>query len=50
MLEKLLANPFRGDGTSHPDLHLINVDDDCGLFKLAGVPEGESIRRYFLYL
>ena len=23
MLEKLLANPFIGDGTSHPDLHLI---------------------------
>ena len=22
MLEKLLANPFTGDGSSHPDLHL----------------------------
>ena len=27
MLEKLLANPFTGDGTSHPDLHLIYVDE-----------------------
>ena len=37
MLEKLLANPFTGDGTSHPDLHLIYVDEVCGLFKLAGL-------------
>ena len=34
MLEKLLANPFRRDGSSHPDLHLIYVDEVCGLFKL----------------
>ena len=40
MLEKLLANPFTRDGTSHPDLHLIYVDEVCGLFKLAGLPEG----------
>ena len=26
MLEKLLANPFAGDGTKHPDEHLIYVD------------------------
>ena len=37
MIEKLLANPFAGDGTLHPDLHLIFVDEVCGLFKLAGV-------------
>ena len=37
MLEKLLANPFLGDGTKHPDEHLIYVDQVCGLFKLAGV-------------
>ena len=36
MIEKLLANPFAGDGTLHPDLHLIYVDEVCGLFKLAG--------------
>ena len=24
MIEKLLANPFTGDGTLHPDMHLIN--------------------------
>ena len=23
MIDKLLANPFTGDGTLHPDLHLI---------------------------
>ena len=38
MMEKLLANPFTGDGTKHPDEHLIYVDEVCGLFKLAGVP------------
>ena len=27
MVEKLLANPFAGDGTLHPDLHLIYVDE-----------------------
>ena len=32
MIEKLLANPFTGDGTLHPDLHLIFVDEVCGLF------------------
>ena len=26
MIEKLLANPFAGDGTLHPDLHLIFVE------------------------
>ena len=38
MIEKLLANPFARDGTLHPDLHLIFVDEVCGLFKLAGMP------------
>ena len=23
MIEKLLANPYAGDGTLHPDMHLI---------------------------
>ena len=32
MIEKLLANPFAGDGTLHPDLHLIYVDEVYGLF------------------
>ena len=39
MIEKLLANPYAGDGTLHPDMHLIYVDEVCGLFKLPGVPE-----------
>ena len=38
MMEKLLANPFTGDGTKHPDNHLIYVDEVCGLFKLAVFP------------
>ena len=39
MIEKLLANPFAGDGTLHPDLHLIYVNEVCGLFKLVGIPD-----------
>ena len=48
MIEKLLANPFTGDGTLHPDLHLIYVDEVCGLFKL--YPMMLSRRRSSLYL
>ena len=44
MIEKLLANPFLGDGTKHPDQHLIYVDEVCGLFKLAGVP-GDVVKK-----
>ena len=50
MMEKLLANPFTGDGTLHPDMHLIYVDEVCGLFKLASMPEDVIRRRYFLYI
>ena len=39
MIGKLLANPFAGDGTLHPNEHLIYVDEVCGLFNLAGMPE-----------
>ena len=50
MIEKLLANPFVGDGTLHPNLHLMFVDEVCGLFKLAGMPMMLSRRRSSLYL
>ena len=43
MIEKLLANPYEGDGTLHPDMHLIYVDEVCGLFKLAGMPKNDNI-------
>ena len=42
MIEQLLANPYAGDGTEHPDMHLIYVDEICGLFKLAGFPGDEA--------
>ena len=47
MIEKLLANPFAGDGTKHPDEHLIYVDEVCGLFKLAGVPRDVIKKKVF---
>ena len=49
MIEKLLANPFTRDGTLHPDLHLIFVDEVCGLFKLAGIPD-DVVKRKVLPL
>ena len=42
MVEQLLANPYAGDGTKHPDMYLIYVDEICGLFKLAGLPGDEA--------
>ena len=39
MMERLLADPFTGDGTKHTNEHLIYVDEVCGLFKLAGIPD-----------
>ena len=47
MIEKLLANPFVGDGTLHPDLHLTYVDEVCGLFKLAGMPDDIVKKKVF---
>ena len=47
MMEKLLANPFTGDGTLHPDEHLIYVDEVCGLFKLAGMPDDVIKKKVF---
>src|SRR3990170_3589021 len=43
MVEKLLANPYAGDGMVHLDMHLIYVDEICGLFKLAGL-SGDGVK------
>ena len=50
MIEQLLANPYAGDVTEHPDMHLIYVDEICGLFKLEGLPRDEAKKKVFLYL
>ena len=47
MIEKLLANPYAGDGTLHHDMHLLYVDEVCGLFKLAGLPEDDVKKKVF---
>ena len=47
MIEKLLANPFAGDGTLHPDLHLIYLDNVYALFRLAGMPEDVIKKKVF---
>ena len=48
--QQLLANPYAGDGIEHPDMHLIHVDEICGLFKLAGLPRDEVKKKVSLYL
>ena len=50
MIEQLLANPNAGDGTEHPDMHLIYVEQICRLFKLAGLPGDEVLKKFSLYL
>ena len=47
MIEQLLANPYAGDGTEHPDMHLIYVEEICGLVKLAGLPKNEVMKKVF---
>ena len=47
MIEKLQAKPYAGDGTLHPDMHLIYVDEVCGLFKLASMPEDAVKKKVF---
>ena len=50
MIEKLLANAFTGDGTLHPDLHLIYVDQVLDYLSLQVCPMMLSRRRSSLYL
>ena len=47
MIEQLLANPYAGDQTEHLDMHLIYVEQICGLFKLAGLPGDEAKKKVF---
>ena len=47
MLEQVLANHYAGDGTEHRNMHLIYVDEICGLFKLAGLPRDEVKKKVF---
>jgi hypothetical protein len=47
MIEKLLANPYAGDGKVHPNMHLIYIDEICRLFKLAGLSEDGVRKKVF---
>ena len=47
MIEQLLANLYAGDGTEHPDMHLIYVDEICGSFKLAALLGDEAKKKVF---
>src|SRR4051812_16787836 len=43
----MLFNRYAGDGTEHPDMHLIYVEQIRGLFKLAGLPGDEVMKNVF---
>ena len=47
MIEQLLANTYAGDGTEHPDMHLVYVEQICELFKLVGMPEDAIKKKFF---
>ena len=47
IMEKLHANPYAGDGTIHPDMHLLFIDELCGLFRLAGLSRNEVKKKLF---
>ena len=47
MVEQLLVNPYAGEGTEHPDMQFIHVDEIFGLFKLAGLPRDEAKKKVF---
>ena len=47
MIEQLPGNPYARDGTEHPDMHLIYVDEICGLFKLEGLPRDKAKKKVF---
>ena len=47
MVEQLLAKPYTGNGTEHPDMHLLYVNKICGLFKLAGLLGDEVQKKVF---
>ena len=50
MIEKLLANPFMGDGTLHPDLQLIYVMKFVDYLSLQVCPRMKSRRISSPYL
>ena len=47
MIEQLQANAYAGDGTEHPDMYMIYVDEICGSFKFAGLSRDEAKKNVF---
>ena len=50
MIEKLLANPFAGDGTKLPNMHLNMWMKFVDCLSLQVYPEMKLRRRFSLYL
>ena len=50
MIEQLLASPYVGDGTEHPNMHLIYVDKFLDYLSLQVCPYMKLRIRFSLYL
>ena len=50
MIGKLLANPYAGNETEHPDMHLIYVDKFVDCLSLQVYPDRKWWKRFSLYL
>ena len=47
IIDLVMANRYAGNGTVHPDAHLLYITELCALFKLAGVSRDVVMRKLF---
>ena len=47
IIDLVIANRYAGDGTGHPDTHLLYLEELCALFKLVGVSRDFVMRKLF---
>ena len=48
-VERVMEDPFAGDGTKSAREHVEKIEDICGLFRLPGISE-DQVKRKLLYL
>jgi hypothetical protein len=47
IVERVINNRYLGDGTVHPDDHLLFIYELCELFKCAGISSSQVKRKLF---
>ena len=48
IIDRVMSNRYAGDGTIHPDYHLLYIKELCELFKIAGMSREVIMRKLFL--